>query len=195
MLVGHIFQTIIERYFFFHFSVLCHKVKFLGPETNYVDHMTPVITLQNLGPRLSHHWPVLSLHLPRNPQADQVRFSTIEISSSRYRYFIFIFGRKGAQNWNRHARISRIMHDVWTFRMWVTGFWFSLYLTGISARHRLIRTRTVCARVEIRVRDSSSETHAVYLQYTIPYWREKVAAVAHLNTKFWRNLVVLTMTF
>ena len=33
---------------------------------------------------------------------------------------------------------------------------------------------------------------------TIPYhtyWREKVVAVGHLSTKFWRNLVVLTTTF
>jgi hypothetical protein len=31
--------------------------------------------------------------------------------------------------------------------------------------------------------------------YAIPYWREKVVAVAHLSTKLWRNLVVLTTTF
>jgi hypothetical protein len=31
--------------------------------------------------------------------------------------------------------------------------------------------------------------------YVIPYWREKVVAVAHLSTKLWRNLVVLTTTF
>jgi hypothetical protein len=31
--------------------------------------------------------------------------------------------------------------------------------------------------------------------YAIAYWREKVVAVAHLSTKLWRNLVVLTTTF
>jgi hypothetical protein len=31
--------------------------------------------------------------------------------------------------------------------------------------------------------------------YAIPYWREKVVAVAHLSTKLWRSLVVLTTTF
>ena len=31
--------------------------------------------------------------------------------------------------------------------------------------------------------------------YAIPYWCEKVVAVAHLSTKLWRNLVVLTTTF
>ena len=31
--------------------------------------------------------------------------------------------------------------------------------------------------------------------YAIPYWREKVVAVAHLSTKLWRTLVVLTTTF
>jgi hypothetical protein len=31
--------------------------------------------------------------------------------------------------------------------------------------------------------------------YAIPYWREKLVAVAHLSTKLWRNLVVLTTTF
>jgi hypothetical protein len=31
--------------------------------------------------------------------------------------------------------------------------------------------------------------------YAIPHWREKVVAVAHLSTKLWRNLVVLTTTF
>jgi hypothetical protein len=31
--------------------------------------------------------------------------------------------------------------------------------------------------------------------YAIPYWREKVVAVADLSTKLWRNLVVLTTTF
>jgi hypothetical protein len=31
--------------------------------------------------------------------------------------------------------------------------------------------------------------------YAIPYWREKVVAVAHLSTKLSRNHVVLTTTF
>jgi hypothetical protein len=35
----------------------------------------------------------------------------------------------------------------------------------------------------------------VLYAYAIPYWREKVVAVAHLSTKLWRNLVVLTTTF
>jgi hypothetical protein len=39
---------------------------------------------------------------------------------------------------------------------------------------------------EYKIRQAKRMVYA----YAIPYWHEKVVAVAHLSTKLWRNLVV-----
>jgi hypothetical protein len=44
---------------------------------------------------------------------------------------------------------------------------------------------------EYKIRQAKRMVYA----YAIPYWRENFVAVAHLSTKLWRNLVVLTTTY
>jgi hypothetical protein len=72
--------------------------------------------------------------------------------------------------------ISGKLEDFWGYGLVSVGV-LSLYIGSFSNEY------------EIRL------VKCMVYAYAIPYWREKVVAVAHLSTKLWRNLVVLTTSF
>jgi hypothetical protein len=71
--------------------------------------------------------------------------------------------------------ISGKLEDFWGYDLVSVGV-LSLYIGSFSNEYEIRQVKRM-----------------VYA-YAIPYWREKVVAVAHLITKLWGNLVVLTMT-
>jgi hypothetical protein len=80
--------------------------------------------------------------------------------------------------------------------------WHALYWGNwkISLRTRFGEHWCMCSHLAIRSFSSDYEyeicqAKRMLYAYAIPYWREKVVAVAHLGTKLWRNLVVRTTTF
>jgi hypothetical protein len=67
--------------------------------------------------------------------------------SSRYRFFIFIFGRNGPPISDRHAQISPYQkcHDVSTFMTRITAFWeFCFYHTFVWNFHWGLFLAKIC---------------------------------------------------
>jgi hypothetical protein len=75
----------------------------------------------------------------------------------------------------------------WRYSIWANTDLNSLRIT--AGRNQIIGSFRFDYEYEIH------QAKRMQYAYAIPYWREKVVAVAHLSTKLWRNLVVLTTTF